>query len=98
MRRYLMIKKVFMIIIGLMIICMNIVRVESVTTYANGAKSALLMDASCNESLKWDDQVTTSSYVANMGGSQIHLEENETLSVKDMFESVAIANDVPTAL
>lgn len=50
--------------------------------------------------LKWNDQVVTSSFAASMGGSQVYLEENETLSVKDMVKSICIAsaNDAMTAM
>lgn len=50
--------------------------------------------------LKWDDQVVTSSFAAGMGGSQVYLEENETLSVKDMVKSICIAsaNDAMSAM
>lgn len=50
--------------------------------------------------LKWNDQVITSSFAASMGGSQVYLEENETLSVKDMVKSICIAsaNDAMTAM
>lgn len=45
--------------------------------------------------LKWDDTLVTSEHAASMGGSQIFLQPNEKMSVKDLFKAVAIgsAND-----
>lgn len=53
-----------------------------------------------NGNLKWDDQVSTSAHAASMGGSQVYLEENEVLSVKDMVKSICIAsaNDAMVAM
>lgn len=50
--------------------------------------------------LKWEDQVSTSEYAASMGGSQVFLEVNETMSVKDMVKSICIAsaNDAMVAM
>ena len=46
--------------------------------------------------LKWNDTLVTSEHAASMGGSQIFLQPNEKMSVKDLFKAVAIgsANDV----
>lgn len=46
--------------------------------------------------LGWDDIVTVSAKAASMGGSQILLEENEQMSVRDLFKGIAVAsgNDV----
>ncbi len=50
--------------------------------------------------IKWDDVVTVSANASGMGGSQILLETNEKMSVKDLFKGVAIAsgNDAVVAL
>ena len=50
--------------------------------------------------IKWDDIVTVSKNASSMGGSQILLEENEKMSVRDLFKGVAIAsgNDAIVAL
>lgn len=50
--------------------------------------------------LSFDDIVTCSSYASSMGGTQIYLEPNEKMSVRDLFKAVAInsANDAITAL
>lgn len=53
-----------------------------------------------NGKIKWDDQVSASAHAASMGGSQVYLEENETMSVKDMVKSICIAsaNDAMVAM
>lgn len=45
--------------------------------------------------LKWNDNLIASEYAASMGGSQIFLQPNEKMTVKDLFKAVAIgsAND-----
>lgn len=45
--------------------------------------------------IKWNDTLVTSEHAASMGGSQIFLQPNEKMSVKDLFKAVAIgsAND-----
>lgn len=50
--------------------------------------------------LKWDDMVTPSQEACSMGGTQIFLAPNESMSVEDLFKSVAInsANDAVVAL
>lgn len=50
--------------------------------------------------IKWDEMVTASKNASGMGGSQILLEENEKMSVKDLFKGIAIAsgNDAVVAL
>lgn len=55
----------------------------------------LIMEEIEKGNLKWDDVLTTSEYASSMGGSQIFLQPNEKMSVKDLFKAVAIgsAND-----
>ena len=55
----------------------------------------LIMESIENGKLKWNDTLVTSEYAASMGGSQIFLQPNEKMSVKDLFKAVAIgsAND-----
>lgn len=55
----------------------------------------LTLEAIENGTLKWDDKLTCSEHAASMGGSDIWLEPNETMSVKDLFKAMAIgsAND-----
>lgn len=60
----------------------------------------LLFEAIRNNDLSWDDTITTSTYAASMGGSQVYLEVGEKMSVKDMFKAIAIAsaNDASVAV
>lgn len=55
----------------------------------------LIMEEIENGNLKWDEVLVASEYAASMGGSQIFLQPNEKMSVKDLFKAVAIgsAND-----
>ncbi|MDO5812661.1 MAG: D-alanyl-D-alanine carboxypeptidase family protein [Bacillota bacterium] len=52
----------------------------------------LLFEAIKDKRLKWDDILTCSAYAASMGGSQVYLEENETMSVFELFKCIAIAS------
>ncbi len=56
----------------------------------------LIMEEIEKGNLKWNETLTTSSNASSMGGSQIFLQANEKMSVKDLFKGVAIgsANDV----
>lgn len=60
----------------------------------------LIFEALHNGKLSWDDVVTTSEHAASMGGSQVFLEVNEQMSVKDMVKSICIAsaNDAMVAM
>lgn len=60
----------------------------------------LIFEAMHNGKLDWKDEVTTSALAASMGGSQVFLEENETMSVRDMVKSICIAsaNDAMVAM
>ena len=60
----------------------------------------LILEKIEDNKLKWDDIVVASSNAASMGGSQIFLEPNEKMSVKDLFKAVAVAsaNDATVAL
>ena len=60
----------------------------------------LIMEEIDKGNLNYSDMVTTSSYAASMGGSQIYLKEGEQMSVEDMIKSVVIssANDAAVAL
>jgi D-alanyl-D-alanine carboxypeptidase (penicillin-binding protein 5/6) len=48
--------------------------------------------------LKMDDILTVSEHAASMGGSQIFLEPNETMSVNDLLKSVVVASANDAAL
>ena len=60
----------------------------------------LMFEAIRDNKISFDDQITTSKYGASMGGSQVYLEQGETMSLKDMFKSIAIAsaNDASVAV
>ena len=60
----------------------------------------LVMEEIDKGNLNYSDTVTTSSYAASMGGSQIYLKEGEQMSVEDLIKSVVIAsaNDAAVAL
>ena len=60
----------------------------------------IVMEAIDAGALKLDDQISVSKNAASMGGSQIFLEEGETMSAEDMLKSVIIssANDAAVAL
>lgn len=60
----------------------------------------LIYDAISDGRINLTDNVTVSAHAASMGGSQIFLEEGETLSVKDMIKSIVIAsaNDACVAM
>ena len=60
----------------------------------------LVMEALDRGQLQWDQMVTTSAAAAAKGGSQIYLEENEEMSLRDMVKCVVVssANDCAAAL
>ena len=58
----------------------------------------LIFESLHDGKLDWKDEVTTSAYAASMGGSQVFLEENETMSVRDMIKSTLISRSVFTIL
>lgn len=60
----------------------------------------LVCEAIDNGKLRLDDTITASAHAASMGGSDIWLEEGETMSADDMIKAtvVASANDAAIAL
>lgn len=60
----------------------------------------LVMEAIDRGQLDWEDMITASAAAAAKGGSQVYLEENEQMSVRDMVKCVVVssANDCATAL
>ena len=60
----------------------------------------LVCEAIDNGKLRLDDTITASAHAASMGGSDIWLEEGETMSADDMIKAtvVASANDAAVAL
>ena len=60
----------------------------------------LVMEALDDGRIGWDDSVSTSAAASAKGGSQIYLEENEQLPLREMLKAVAVssANDCACAL
>lgn len=60
----------------------------------------LIFESLNNGKITWDETVTTSEHAASMGGSQVFLEPNETMSVKDLIKAICIAsaNDAMVAM
>jgi len=60
----------------------------------------LIMENIEKGNLNWDDKIVISKNAAGMGGSQIYLEANEVMSVKDLIKGICIAsgNDATVAL
>lgn len=60
----------------------------------------LMFEAIREKKISFEDEITTSKYAASMGGSQVYLEQGESMSLKDMFKSIAIAsaNDASVAV
>lgn len=60
----------------------------------------LVFEAEAAGRVKWEDTVAVSAHAAGFGGSQIWLETGETLTLEELFLSVAIesANDSAVAL
>ena len=60
----------------------------------------LVMEAIDRGQLGWDDMITASAAAAAKGGSQVYLEENEQMSLRDMVKCVVVssANDCAAAL
>ncbi len=60
----------------------------------------LVMEALEDGRIGWDDTVTASAAAAAKGGSQIYLEENEQMPLRDMLKAVVVssANDCACAL
>lgn len=60
----------------------------------------LMFEAIRDKKLSFEDEITSSKYAASMGGSQVYLEQGESMSLKDMFKSIAIAsaNDASVAV
>lgn len=60
----------------------------------------LVMEALEDGRIGWDDTVTASAAAAEKGGSQIYLEENEQLPLREMLKAVVVssANDCACAL
>ncbi len=60
----------------------------------------IIMEELNKGNIKLDEEITISKNAASMGGSQIYLEENEKMTVKDLIKGIAMAsaNDAVVAL
>ncbi len=60
----------------------------------------LIMEALENGSLKLSDIITSSAHAASMGGSDIWLEEGESMTAEDMIKAITVAsaNDAAVAM
>lgn len=60
----------------------------------------LIMEAIDSGSLHWENTVTATAHAASMGGSQIWLEEGETMTVEEMVKCITVvsANDCSVAM
>ena len=60
----------------------------------------LTMEALDEGRLSWDDAITASAHASSMGGSQIWLEEGETMTVREMVKCITVvsANDCSVAM
>ncbi|MFB1080770.1 D-alanyl-D-alanine carboxypeptidase family protein [Jeotgalibacillus sp. JSM ZJ347] len=60
----------------------------------------LIMEEIDQGRLSWEDEVTTSSEAAGMGGSQVYLKQGEKMTVKEMVKAISIAsaNDASVAM
>lgn len=60
----------------------------------------LIVESVESKVISWDDIVTASNNASKMGGSQILLETNEKMSVRDLFKGIALAsgNDAAVAM
>ena len=60
----------------------------------------LILEAIESGSLTWDTEVTATKHAADMGGSQIWLEEGEVMTVREMVKCITVvsANDCSVAM
>jgi len=52
----------------------------------------IIMEKIEDGSIKWDDLVTVSKNAADMGGSQIYIEEGEKITVEDLMKGISMAS------
>lgn len=60
----------------------------------------LVLDAIKREEISWQDKVRISSYAADVGGATMGLNNNQSITVRELFDALAIhsANDAAVAL
>ncbi len=52
----------------------------------------LILEAIQQGKIKWDDVVTVSKNAADMGGSQIYIEEGEKITISDLMKGISMAS------
>ena len=52
----------------------------------------LIMEAIEDGKIKWDDVITVSKNAADMGGSQIYIEQGEKITVRDLMKGISMAS------
>ena len=52
----------------------------------------LIMEAIEDGKIKWDDVITVSKNAADMGGSQIYIEQGEKITVEDLMKGISMAS------
>lgn len=52
----------------------------------------LIMEAIEDGRIKWDDVITVSKNAADMGGSQIYIEQGEKITVEDLMKGISMAS------
>lgn len=52
----------------------------------------LIMEEIEKGTIKWDDVITVSKNAADMGGSQIYIEEGEKITVEDLMKGISMAS------
>jgi len=78
----------------------NIHEEVAVASMTKMMSQILILEAIQDGKIKWEDEVQVSSNAASFGGSQIWLQPNEIMSVRDLMKgvSMASANDATVAL
>lgn len=78
----------------------NINERVSVASMTKMMSQIIILENIESGNLKWDEKITVSSNAAGYGGSQIYLQPNEVMSVRDLMKgiSMASANDATVAL
>ena len=78
----------------------NIHEEVAVASMTKMMSQVLILEAVESGKLKWEDDVQVSSNAAGFGGSQIWLQPNEIMSVRDLMKGISMgsANDATVAL
>lgn len=70
----------------------NMHKKASVASMTKMVAQIIIMEKIEDGSIKWDDIVTVSKNAANMGGSQIYIEEGEKITVEDLMKGISMAS------